>query len=231
MPASVNPVDPVTVLVVEDDDAIALGLARVLDGQGYAVRRLATGRPALAEADAGADIVVLDLGLPDMDGVEVCRQLREHHPDLPILILSARDEELDVVGGLDAGADDYMVKPFRLAELLARLRALVRRGHERTPEDPLVRVGVLSVDPEARRAWRDDVELTLRPREFDLLLLLARHAGRVLTRERIMDEVWDTTWMGSTKTLDMHVLALRRHLGADAITTLRGVGYRLEAGE
>ncbi|MEA2381040.1 MAG: hypothetical protein QOH72_1011 [Solirubrobacteraceae bacterium] len=220
------------ILIVEDDEAIASGLARVLDSQGYRVRRLARGGPATAEArEDDIGLVVLDLGLPDIDGLEVCRRLRAARSDLAILILTARDHELDVVAGLDAGADDYLIKPFRLSELLARVRAHLRRvsaspGDERG--DERLRAGDVVVDRAGRRAWLGDEELELRPKEFELLALLAEHAGRAVTRERIMREVWDTDWLGSTKTLDNHVLTLRRKLGHDAITTLRGVGYRLE---
>jgi DNA-binding response OmpR family regulator len=219
------------ILIVEDDEAIASGLARVLDSHGYRVRRLARGGPATASAsDDSIALVVLDLGLPDVDGLTVCRRLRAARPDLAILILTARDQELDVVAGLDAGADDYLIKPFRLAELLARVRAHLRRvtaTQDERGDEPL-RAGDLVVDRDGRRAWAGDEELELRPKEFELLALLATHAGRAVTRERIMREVWDTDWLGSTKTLDNHVLTLRRKLGPDAITTLRGVGYRLE---
>jgi DNA-binding response OmpR family regulator len=218
------------ILLVEDDEAIASGLVRVLDSQGYSVRRLARGGPAPAAASEDIILVILDLGLPDIDGIDVCRRLRAARPDLAILILTARDQELDVVAGLDAGADDYLVKPFRLSELLARVRAHMRRRAALGPEvevrEPL-RAGELTVDVAARRAWRGGDELELRPKEFDLLALLAGEAGRVVTRDRIMREVWNTEWMGSTKTLDTHVLALRNKVGAEAITTLRGVGYRL----
>jgi DNA-binding response OmpR family regulator len=213
------------VLLVEDDDAIAAGLGRVLDGQGHPVQRLSTGREAVAAAGQDVGLVILDLGLPDIDGLEVCRRLRAARPDLAILILTARDQELDVVAGLDAGADDYLVKPFRLSELLARVRAHLRRAAE---EPSPVTAGEVRVDPASRRAWRGDEELSLRPKEFDLLVLLVASAGRVVTRERIMSEVWDTAWMGSTKTLDTHVATLRQQVGPDAITTLRGVGYRFE---
>jgi DNA-binding response OmpR family regulator len=219
------------ILVVEDDEAIASGLHRVLDTQGYAVRRVARGGPALvAAADADVELVILDLGLPDIDGVEVCRRLRTARPELAILIVSARDLELDVVAGLDAGADDYLVKPFRLSELLARVRAHLRRAGAAESErgsEPLHAGGVV-VDRAARRAWCRGDELALRPKEFDLLALLVAEAGRAVTRDRIMREVWDTEWMGSTKTLDTHVLALRHKLGHEAITTLRGVGYRFD---
>ncbi len=213
------------VLLVEDDDAIAAGLVRVLEGQGHAVARLESGSEAVAAANDSVGLVILDLGLPDMDGLEVCRRLRRARPDLAILILTARDQELDVVAGLDAGADDYLVKPFRLGELLARVRAHLRRtGDDLGP----LEAGAIRLDPASRRAWRGEEELTLRPKEFDLLALLVASAGRVVTRERIMEEVWDTAWMGSTKTLDTHVATLRQQVGRDAITTLRGVGYRFE---
>jgi DNA-binding response OmpR family regulator len=216
------------ILVVEDDEAIASGLVRVLSGQGYRVRRLAAGAGAV-QAAAGLGLCVLDLGLPDIDGLEVCRRLRAAHPDLAILILTARDHELDVVGGLDAGADDYLVKPFRLSELLARIRSHTRRARARTSgsEQP-VEVGALRIDRGARRAWLGADELALRPKEFDLLTLFAVNAGIALSRERIMEEVWDAAWAGSTKTLDTHVFGLRGKLGAGSIATLRGIGYRFE---
>src|SRR4029079_17679768 len=164
------------ILLVEDDEAIAAGLVRVLDSQGHSVRRLARGRPAQAAAGEGVKLVILDLGLPDADGIDVCRRLRDARPDLAILIVSARDQELDVVVGLDAGADDYLVKPFRLSELLARVRAHLRR-RERAPEREPIRAGALVVDVAARRAWFRDEELALRPKEFDVLALLASRAG------------------------------------------------------
>ena len=217
------------ILVVEDDEAIAGGLVRVLEGQGYAVRRMAHGSGAVSAADPSVGLVVLDLGLPDVDGLEVCRRLRAARPDLAILILTARDLELDVVAGLDAGADDYLVKPFRLSELLARIRSHLRRraAAELEAAEPLT-LGALRVDRAARRAWLGDEELVLRPKEFDLLTLFAAHPGEALTRARIMEAIWETTWLGSTKTLDTHVLGLRKKLGPGAIATLRGVGYRFE---
>jgi DNA-binding response OmpR family regulator len=219
------------ILLVEDDATIGDGLRRALQAQGYAVAWAETGTEALRLAAGDpVDLVLLDLRLPDLDGVEVCRRLRASHPALIIVMLTARSDEIDVVVGLDAGADDYLTKPFRLAELLARVRAHVRRldlaGKRRL-------VGDLELDPDARRAWLGGKELALRPKEFDLLALLMSECGKAVTRERIMTEVWDAHWFGSTKTLDMHIAALRRRLGeADGrpsrITTLRGVGYRLE---
>jgi DNA-binding response OmpR family regulator len=217
------------ILIVEDDDAIGAGLERVLTGQDYRAFRVAAGADALRAAGDGVGLVILDLGLPDIDGIEVCRRMRAEHPELAILILTARDHEIDVVAGLDAGADDYLVKPFRLSELLARVRAHLRRqAVAPSVAAETLAVGGVVADRAARRAWRGDDELVLRPKEFDLLVLLLSEAGRAVTRERLMSEVWDTEWMGSTKTLDMHIHALRRKLGADAIATLRGVGYRFE---
>ncbi len=219
------------ILVVEDDEAIASGLVRVLESEGYAVGRVDSGRAALGAAGDEIGLVVLDLGLPDLDGLDVCRRLRAERSDLAILILTARDTELDIVAGLDAGADDYLVKPFRLSELLARVRAHVRRvdsAGARRSDEPLA-AGQLRIDLAARRAWEAETELSLRPKEFELLALLVAEAGRVVTRERIMREIWDTEWLGATKTLDTHVLTLRGKLGeASAITTLRGIGYRLD---
>jgi DNA-binding response OmpR family regulator len=221
--------DEQTILVVEDDDAIAAGLIRVLQGQGYAVRRIARGSGAVREAEPPVGLVILDLGLPDVDGLDVCRRIRAARPEITILILTARDHELDVVAGLDAGADDYLVKPFRLSELLARIRSHLRRAAPPEAQDaePLV-LGPLRIDQSARRVWLSEEELTMRPKEFELLTLFASNPGVALTRARIMESVWETNWLGSTKTLDTHVLALRNKLGADAITTLRGVGYRFD---
>jgi DNA-binding response OmpR family regulator len=220
------------ILIVEDDDAIAAGLIRVLDGQGYGARQISRGHEALQLVGPGTELVILDLGLPDIDGIEVCRRLRAARPDLAILILSARDQELDVVSGLDAGADDYLVKPFRLSELLARVRAHLRRRSAAVADEDAesLEAGGVTVDLAARRVFVGDSELDLRPREFDLLALLVARAGRVVTREHLMREVWHTEWLGSTKTLDTHVMTVRQKLGRpEAITTLRGVGYRFEA--
>jgi DNA-binding response OmpR family regulator len=213
------------VLLVEDDYDIAEPLARALVREGYEVGTAHDGRIALQEVlDAPPDLIILDVGLPGMDGLEVCRHVRDVRPDVPILMLTARDGELEQVAGLDAGADDYVTKPFRLSVLLARVRAMLRRTapSEATAAD-------VRVDETSRRAWRGEQELELSPKEFELLALLVREAGKVVTRERIMDEVWDVNWFGSTKTLDMHVSWLRRKLGdPPLIVTVRRVGFRFE---
>jgi DNA-binding response OmpR family regulator len=222
-------------LVVEDDPAIGSELVNALTGQGYATRLAATGQRAIEDArEAAPDLILLDLGLPDIDGVDLCRRLRSELPQALIVVLTARSREFEVVVALDAGADDYLTKPFRLTELMARLRAHLRR-HQAMPEDRTVAVGALRLDVAARRAFVSETELELRPKEFDLLTALARRAGEMVSREQLMDEVWDTNWFGPTKTLDVHVSALRRKLaehGEDPlrIATLRGRGYRYEVG-
>ncbi len=221
--------DDPAILIVEDDEAIAGGLVRVLEGQGYTVHRLGSGSGAVRAAAPPVGLVILDLGLPDVDGLDVCRRLRAAQPHVAILILTARDHELDIVAGLDAGADDYLVKPFRLSELLARIRSHLRRASPDGSDDGQpIQLGDLRLDRSARRVWLGPEELSMRPKEFDLLTLFVTNPGVALTRARIMEAVWETSWLGSTKTLDTHVLALRNKLGADAIATLRGVGYRFE---
>jgi DNA-binding response OmpR family regulator len=216
------------VLVVEDDEAIGRSLEGVLLERGYAVERCLRGGDALLAADAfRPDLVLLDLGLPDLDGVEVCRRLRLGSPLLPIVMLTARGEEMDVVLGLSAGADDYVAKPFRLNELLARVAAQLRRSEGAAGAQ--LAVADITIDVGARTVRRGVAAVELRPREFDLLLLLAQNAGRVVTRERILAELWRDHWGGASKTLDMHMSTLRRRLGEpDLITTLRGVGYRID---
>jgi DNA-binding response OmpR family regulator len=221
------------VLIVEDDDGIGSGLFRALTGEGYRAEWCRTAADALTASVADVDVVLLDLGLPDMDGLDLCRMLRRQLPTTPIVMLTARGSETDIVVGLDAGADDYLVKPFRLAELFARLRAHTRRRPVVGADSPVLVVGDLSVDIAARRVHVGGVEAELRPKEFDLLVVLMRNAGKVLTREAAMGQVWDEHWFGSTKTLDVHVASLRQRLGESGpegsrISTLRGVGYRLE---
>ncbi len=219
------------ILIVEDDVRIGSTLLRALDGNGYHARWEATGRGAIeAAGTVRPDLVLLDLGLPDIEGLDVCRQLHRIDPTIEVIMLTARDEELDIVVGLDAGAVDYITKPFKLAELLARVRAQLRRTEVRAHSGS--GLGDLTVDHPARRAWVAGVELALRPKEFDLLARLVADAGNALTRETLMADVWDEHWFGSTKTLDFHIAALRRKIdtpgGESRITTLRGIGYRFE---
>ncbi len=210
---------------MEDDDAIAVPLVEGLLGAGYSVDRAATGTEALARV-AHADLVLLDLGLPDMDGSEVCRQVRKTSA-VPIIVVSARGDESDRVLGLELGADDYLVKPFGLRELVARVRAVSRRAVS-DPDQLLQRVGAVEIDRRTRRVTVDDQEVALSPKEFDLLSLLGQDPGAVVSREQIMDEVWDPHWYGPTRTLDVHVASLRKKLGDPGlIETVRRVGFRL----
>jgi two-component system, OmpR family, response regulator RegX3 len=212
------------ILLVEDEDTIAEPLAEGLRREGFGVERAATGRAAL-EAPA-ADLVLLDLRLPDMDGLDVCRALRERS-DVPIIVVTARGEEADRVVGLELGADDYVVKPFGLRELIARIRAVGRRTAARGAADALA-VGGLRVDERARRATLDGRELDLTPKEFDVLAALARDPGAAVSRRRLLEDVWETSWLGSSKTIDVHVASLRKKLGDPGwIETVRGVGFRL----
>jgi DNA-binding response OmpR family regulator len=215
------------VLIVEDEDAIAEPLAVGLEREGFRVRRVATGEAAL---DAPVpDLVLLDLRLPDIDGYDVCRSLRKRS-DVPIIVVTAKGEEADRVIGLELGADDYVVKPFGLRELVARIRAVSRRARGATGSGELLRAGTLEIDARTRIATLDGRELALTAKEFDLLLLFMRDPGAVVSRERILQEVWQTTWYGSSKTIDVHVAALRKKLGDPGwIETVRGVGFRLRA--
>ncbi|WP_395726252.1 response regulator transcription factor [Nakamurella sp.] len=225
-----------TVLLVEDDPAIAQPLTRALQREGYEVRPAPTGGAAVAAfGENGAEItlVILDLGLPDLDGLEVCRRIRAAGKDLPVLMLTARTDEADFVVGLDAGADDYVAKPFRMAELLARVRALLRR---RVPA--LMEIGGVRVETGSRRVEVDGVEVTLSNKEFELLRVMMSRAGQVVTREEILSEVWNDPTMKTSKTLDMHMSWLRRKIARSAangrdradqrISTVRGVGFRFE---
>jgi DNA-binding response OmpR family regulator len=215
-----------SIVVVEDDDAIGRSLVKALSAQGADVRWARSGAEALRLSSTTTDLVLLDLGLPDIEGIEVCRQVRDRYPTLAIVILTARSDEVDIVVGLDAGADDYLTKPFRLAELMARVRAGLRR--QRAGQAEVIDAGGLHLDLAARRCALRGGEVELRAREFDLLAALALDAGRVVSRRRLLAEVWDQHFDSSTKTLDMHVSALRRKLDPERITTVRGVGYRLE---
>jgi two-component system response regulator RegX3 len=225
----------VDVLLVEDDDTIATPLLAGLDRFGFTVRWVRTGSDAL---DAGpCDMVLLDLGLPDIDGIDVCRQIR-HRSATPIIMITARGEETDRVVGLELGADDYLSKPFGLRELVARMRAVARRtgpdelGHGQAAASASHQmVGELRIDRRTRQVHVGTRPVRLAPKEFDLLSALAQDPGAVCSRQRLLDAVWAPNYFGPTKTLDVHVAALRRKLGDPAvIETLRGVGFRLRAG-
>ncbi|MFC8673990.1 response regulator transcription factor [Streptomyces griseorubiginosus] len=213
------------VLVVEDDRGIAESLVRGLRQAGYGVEGVRTGRAALAAPTP--DVVLLDLGLPDIDGVEVCRRLRARS-DAAIIAVTARGEEADRVVALDEGADDYLVKPFGLAELLARIRAVLRRRRPAGPE--ILRHGPLALDLRTRQVLLDGREVALTPKEFGILECLAADPGRAVTRQQILERAWDAHWYGPTKVLDVHVAALRRKLGVPGlIETVYGQGFRLGA--
>ncbi len=219
------------ILLVEDDPTLGAGLLASLAAASYEIRwapDLAEARRAFASMRP--DLVLLDLGLPDGDGLSLCEQWRAAGEPVVVVVLTARSDEAAAVRSLDVGADDYVIKPFRTVELLARLRAHLRRreGHAE------LRSGSVRLDLRARRGWFGDTELLLRPKEFELLSVLAAAGGEAVRRERLMDEVWDEHWTGSTKTLDVHVASLRRKLAEagdrwDRIATLRGYGYRFEA--
>jgi DNA-binding response OmpR family regulator len=221
------------ILLVEDDETIGRSLTGALENERYHVTWVPNGAGARAVLRvATPDLVLLDLGLPDVDGTDLCRELIGVEPRLLILVLTARHEPADVVVGLDAGAVDYVTKPLRLAELFARVRAHLRQTQP--PSREPVTVGALQLDDNARRLWLGSHELLLTPREFDLLSLLVQNAGEAVRREHIMDELWEPHWNGSTKTLDVHISAIRRKLaqadapGTPTITALPRVGYRLD---
>lgn len=220
------------VLLAEDDEAIAAPLARALSREGYGCEVVTTGTAALELARSGKfELLVLDLGLPEMDGLEVCRRIRAVKPSLAVLMLTARTDEVDFVVGLDAGADDYVGKPFRLAELLARVRALLRRKQS---ADVVIEAGDIHLDARGRRVLVAGQDATLANREFDLLRYLMERGGEVVSREEILTEVWGTPDLLSSKTLDMHISWLRRKIGDDRpgrkkrIVTVRGVGFRFD---
>ena len=228
-----------TLLVVEDDESIGRPLTAALQGQGYDVLWALTAAEALELATLEPPVLVLlDLGLPDLDGVELCRTLRGTFTSAVIVVLSARADDVDVVLGLEAGADDYLTKPFRLPVLLARIRAHLRRQGPPpgTTAGEVLATGDLRLDLGARRVEVHGREVPLRPKEFDLLARLVAAHGQAVTREQLMSQVWDEHWSGSTKTLDMHVSSLRRKLAEhgenpSTIVTLRGYGYRYDPHE
>jgi DNA-binding response OmpR family regulator len=210
------------VLVVEDDPGVAAQLVRALTRGGYATDRVATGSAALNHGRP--DVVLLDLGLPDLDGVQVCRRLRQRS-DVAIIVVTAYGEESDRVSALDAGADDYLVKPFGVNELLARIRAVLRRIR---PDNDEIRHGPLTVDLRTQKVTVNGAEVSLTPKEFDILECLAADPGRVQTRQEILETAWDSNWYGPTKVLDVHMTALRRKLGVPGlIETVYGRGFRL----
>ena len=216
------------ILVVEDDDSIAEPLLDGLHREGFTTTRVASGSEALEAEDH--DLILLDLGLPDIDGRDVCRLIRDRS-DVPIIVVTARGDEIDRVVLLELGADDYVVKPFGFRELVARIRAVTRRtiSSQTEPADGVQVIGELVINRRTRRVTVAGAEVSLTPKEFDLLSLLAEDPGAVRSREEIMDEVWDPHWYGPTKTLDVHMASLRKKLQRpDWITTIRGVGFRLE---
>ena len=214
----------VRVLVVEDDPSIGEQLVRGLSRAGCQVRLVGSAASALADVDA--EVILLDLGLPDGDGVQLCRRMREI-TSAPIVVVTARDTERERVTALDAGADDYIAKPFGFAELLARMRAVLRRA--RNGDDPArLSHGPLTIDLAGRRVLVDDAEVALTAKEFDILVCLVTEPGRLVTREEIFDRAWDVHWYGPMKVLDVHIAALRRKLGdASLIETVYGRGFRL----
>ncbi len=222
---------PQTVLVVEDEASIASFVAAYLKNAGYAVRTTATGAEALKlVASEKPALVVLDLMLPDMDGVEVCKRIRQS-TDLPVLMLTARDEDVDKIIGLEVGADDYMTKPFNPRELVARVKSILRRStadRRKELESAVLQHGDLVIDAGRREVKVGDEEVQLAPKEFDLLWELLDHRGLVLTRDQLLERVWGYTFAGDTRTVDVHVRQLRRKLGeASPIVTVWGVGYKV----
>src|SRR4051795_7803031 len=219
------------ILLVEDETSITEPLVEALRGEGFDAEVAGTVAQALELARRDPDLVLLDVMLPDGSGLDVCRELRRTS-QVPIIMLTARGEEADRIVGLELGADDYVVKPFSAREVTARIRAVLRRA-EQAPaaDDGAIEIGEVRLDPAKRQARRGTETLELSRKEFDLLELLMRNAGSVVKRERLIEDVWETSWFGSTKTLDVHVSGLRRKLGDDAsepryLHTVRGVGFR-----
>lgn len=220
------------VLLVEDDADLGRALVGVLAAEGHEVRwAQGTSAARALLASAKPDLILLDLGLPDGDGLDLCREIRRAGDDVVVVVITARTDEADAVQALDGGADDFVLKPFRPIELLARLRAHLRRRP--ISATSVLRCGDVRLDQGSRRAWVGDVEVALRPKEHELLAVLVASAGTAIRREELMDQVWDEHWSGSTKTLDVHVANVRRKLADagerwDRISTLRGFGYRFE---
>ena len=219
-----------TILVVEDESSIASFVSLYLKNAGYSVRTAATGTEALSQAATGdASLIILDLMLPDIDGIEVCRRIRKTS-DVPILMLTARDEDVDKIIGLEVGADDYLTKPFNPRELVARVKSILRRAtpERRQVESAQLKHGELSIDAGRREVRVGEQEIQLAPKEFDLLWELLDHKGLVLTRDQLLERVWGYTFAGDTRTVDVHVRQLRRKLGdASPIVTVWGVGYKV----
>jgi DNA-binding response OmpR family regulator len=228
-----RPSGAATILVVEDDPSIADLVDVYLRRDGHDVLSVGTGAAALAAVtDRRPDVVVLDIGLPDMDGLDVCRRIRSDDPALGIIFLTARDDEVDRVLGLEFGADDYVTKPFSPRELVARVKALLRRAEVRidgTDTPAVQRLGEVELDEGRREVRRDGVPVPLTTREFDLMAHLLRNRGLALTRRQLLDGAWGPDWIGDERTVDVHVRQLRRKLGDDLpLTTVWGVGYRLD---
>jgi two-component system, OmpR family, response regulator RegX3 len=221
------------VLVVEDEESYSDALAYMLRKEGYDVAIAATGPDALTEFDRhGADIVLLDLMLPGLPGTEVCRQIRQTS-NVPVIMVSAKDDEVDKVVGLELGADDYVTKPYSPRELVARIRAVLRRGQEPDPAPTTLEAGPVRMDVERHVVSVNGEQITLPLKEFDLLEYLMRNSGRVLTRGQLIDRVWGADYVGDTKTLDVHVKRLRSKIEGDPanpvhLVTVRGLGYKLE---
>ncbi|MFQ6101231.1 MAG: response regulator [Anaerolineae bacterium] len=228
------------ILVVEDDDAIAAFVATALEREGYAVTRVRTGRAALSRIQSDApDLVLLDLMLPgDVDGLQVCREIRGGETYIPIIIVTAKDADVDKVVGLELGADDYITKPFNTRELLARVRAvlrLARSGRESRHRERL-RIGPLEIDLAGREVRVGGRPVSLTPKEFDLLVVLARNRGQVFGRETLLQKVWGYDYLGDSRTVDVHVQRLRRKLELDShnpryLLTVHSIGYKFAAGE
>jgi DNA-binding response OmpR family regulator len=219
-----------SVLVVEDEASIASFVSLYLKNAGYAVRTASNGTEALALVEGEKpSLIVLDLMLPDIDGIEICRRIRQKS-DVPILMLTARDEDVDKIIGLEVGADDYMTKPFNPRELVARVKSILRRATpaRKERESEVIQHGDLVVDSGRREVKVGDQEIQLAPKEFDLLWELLDHRGLVLTRDQLLERVWGYTFAGDTRTVDVHVRQLRRKLGdASPIVTVWGVGYKV----